>query len=117
MGLTQRLDGCGDGCWSTTKLKRFEPAFLDRELRRIIGGPVSMADQRIRLRTHQFDLPLRHPFTISRGTVTAQPTLIVELDDGQHQGFGEATTNDYYGMTMPRMLDALEQVREVRGID
>ena len=70
-----------------------------------------MADRRIRMRTHQFDLQLRHPFTISRGTVTVQPTLIVELDDGRHQGFGEATTNDYYGMTMPRMLDALERVR------
>lgn len=67
----------------------------------------------LRLRTHAFDLPLRHPFTISRGTVTVQPTLIVELDDGEHQGFGEATTNDYYGMTMSRMCEALEQVRGV----
>jgi L-alanine-DL-glutamate epimerase-like enolase superfamily enzyme len=72
-----------------------------------------MAGQKIRMRTHQFDLKLRHPFTISRGTVTVQPTLIVELDDGRHQGYGEATTNDYYGMTMPRMLDALERVRSV----
>lgn len=72
-----------------------------------------MANRRLKLRTHQYDLPLRHPFTISRGTVTVQPTLIVELDDGQYQGFGEATTNDYYGMTIDRMLDALEQVREI----
>lgn len=77
-----------------------------------------MANHRLKLRTHQFDLPLRHPFTISRGTVTQQPTLIVELDDGQHQGFGEATTNDYYGMTMTRMVDALERLREVvEGVD
>lgn len=66
---------------------------------------------RLQLRTHQYQLPLKHPFTIARGTVTNQPTLIVELDDGEHQGFGEATTNDYYGMTMERMLEALERVR------
>jgi L-alanine-DL-glutamate epimerase-like enolase superfamily enzyme len=72
-----------------------------------------MANRKLQLRTHQFDLPLRHPFTISRGTVTTQPTLVVELDDGRYQGFGEATTNDYYGMTMPRMLQALESVRQL----
>lgn len=72
----------------------------------------------IRLSTHQYRLPLRHPFTISRDTVSVQPTLIVELDDGQRRGFGEATTNDYYGMTMSRMVDAIEQVRElVESID
>lgn len=65
----------------------------------------------IRMRTHQFDLPLRHPFTISRSTVSVQPTLIVELTDGQHRGFGEATTNDYYGMTMSRMVAALDRIR------
>ena len=47
----------------------------------------------LRLLTHPYDLPLAHPFTISRSTVTVQPTLIVELTDGKHRGFGEATTN------------------------
>jgi L-alanine-DL-glutamate epimerase-like enolase superfamily enzyme len=72
----------------------------------------------LRLLTHQFRLPLRHPFTISRDSVTEQPTLIVELSDGQHRGFGEATTNDYYGMTMSRMVDAIARVRGlVESID
>ena len=66
----------------------------------------------LRLRTRRFQLPLQHPFTISRGTVTEQPTLIVELDDGEFQGYGEATTNDYYGMTLTRMEEALDRVRE-----
>lgn len=64
------------------------------------------------LTTHQFQLPLRHPFTISRDTVSVQPTLIVELSDGHHRGFGEATTNAYYGMTMTRIESALQQVRQ-----
>lgn len=67
----------------------------------------------LRLQTDEFDLPLKHPFTISRSTVTVQPTLIVELSDGVHHGYGEATTNDYYGMTLERMKSAIERVREV----
>lgn len=65
----------------------------------------------LRLETHAFDLPLKHPFTISRSTVSVQPTLIVELSHGEHRGYGEATTNDYYGMTLERMRDAIERVR------
>ena len=37
--------------------------------------------------------------------------MIVELSDGTHSGFGEATTNDYYGMTGQRIIDAIESVR------
>ncbi len=67
----------------------------------------------MKLLTHTFDLPLRHTFTISRESTKVQPTLIVELTDGKHHGYGEATTNTYYGMTFERMREALESVREV----
>jgi L-Ala-D/L-Glu epimerase len=63
------------------------------------------------LRLHQFDLPLRHPFTISRGSVSVQQTLIVELGEAGHSGYGEATTNNYYGATYDGMIAALESVR------
>lgn len=63
------------------------------------------------LRIHRFELPLRHVFTISRGSIAVQTTLIVELRDGDLQGFGEATTNDYYGFTFENMAAALERVR------
>ncbi len=62
------------------------------------------------LAMHAFDLPLRHVFTIARGSVSVQPTLVVELREGPHRGYGEATTNPYYGAereTMVRVLDAL----------
>jgi len=65
----------------------------------------------LQLSIHQRDLPLKHPFTISRSTITTQPTVIVELSDGIHSGFGEATTNDYYGMTGQRIVAAIESVR------
>ena len=57
----------------------------------------------LKLRLHHFDLPLRHVFTISRESISVQPTLIVELSDGEHRGFGEATANAYYGATVERI--------------
>lgn len=65
----------------------------------------------MKLLTHEFDLPLRHTFTISRESTNVQPTLVVELTDGKHSGYGEATTNRYYGMTLGSMKGALEQAR------
>ena len=65
----------------------------------------------LQLSIHQRDLPLKHPFTISRSSITTQPTVIVELSDGTHSGFGEATTNDYYGMTGQRIVGAVESLR------
>ncbi len=67
----------------------------------------------MRLSTHVFDLPLRHTFTISRESTKVQPTLIVELSDGQRHGFGEATTNSYYGMTLDKMREGLARVRPI----
>jgi len=65
----------------------------------------------VKLILHHFELPLRHVFTIARGSVTVQTTLIVELRDGEHSGYGEATTDDYYGATLERMSASLESVR------
>jgi L-alanine-DL-glutamate epimerase-like enolase superfamily enzyme len=67
----------------------------------------------IKLITHEFALPLRHVFSISRESTSVQPTLIVELTDGVHRGFGEATTNKYYGATIALMQEALEAVRPI----
>lgn len=60
-----------------------------------------------------FDLPLKHVFTIARGSVSVQTTLIVQLSAGGHHGYGEATTNRYYNATVESMTAALESVREV----
>lgn len=62
------------------------------------------------LRLLAYDLPLRHRFTISRGSQDSQPTLIVELEQDGLRGYGEATTNDYYGATLERMAGALRGV-------
>lgn len=57
-----------------------------------------------------FDLRLKDPFTISRGTVTIQPTVIVQVEHDGLVGLGEATTNDYYGVTLAKLKAALDQV-------
>ncbi len=58
----------------------------------------------------QFDLKLRHTFTIARDSYDSQPTLIVELKDGQFSGFGEATSKAYYGITIQKMTDDIRAI-------
>lgn len=65
----------------------------------------------IRLTHAPFALPLKHPFTIARGTVTIQDTFIVQVGEGDQLGYGEATTNDYYDATLGNLAAAVESVR------
>jgi L-alanine-DL-glutamate epimerase-like enolase superfamily enzyme len=65
----------------------------------------------VKLRLHEFNLPLRHEFTISRGSVNVQPTLIVELEEAGQRGYGEATSNDYYQVTIEGLKRTIESVR------
>ncbi|WP_461490348.1 dipeptide epimerase [Pontibacter sp. HJ8] len=66
----------------------------------------------LKLTMRSFDLPLRHTFTISYDSRDVQETLIVELQQGDHKGYGEATSNPYYGFTIENMTNALEKIRE-----
>ena len=61
---------------------------------------------------HEFDLPLRHTFRISREAHDIQPTFVVELSENEHHGFGEATTNSYYRITTASMRKSLEKVQQ-----
>jgi L-alanine-DL-glutamate epimerase-like enolase superfamily enzyme len=66
----------------------------------------------IQLKYYRFELPLKHKFTIARGSRAIQPTLIIELSDGQHRGFGEATASGYYDTTVEKLIAAVESVRQ-----
>lgn len=57
-----------------------------------------------------FDLSLKHTFTISRESYDVQPSLIVELQSEGFSGFGEATSNPYYNITVASMQHNLEQI-------
>jgi len=56
----------------------------------------------------QYNLKFRHPFTISKGTKTHQPTLIVELEHMGIKGYGEAPAIAYYNIPVDKMIADLE---------
>ena len=56
-----------------------------------------------------FELPFRHPFTISKGTKTHQPTLIVSLEERGFIGYGEAPAIQYYHIPVEKMIEDLER--------
>jgi L-alanine-DL-glutamate epimerase-like enolase superfamily enzyme len=65
----------------------------------------------MRVNYHAFSLAFRHPFTISSGTKTHQPTLIVELEFGGLKGYGEAPAISYYHIPVEKMIEDLEAKR------
>jgi L-Ala-D/L-Glu epimerase len=56
-----------------------------------------------------YNLAFRHPFTISKGTKTHQPTLIVELEYFGIKGYGEAPAISYYNIPVEKMIEDLER--------
>lgn len=56
-------------------------------------------------------LAFRHPFTISKGTKTHQPTFVVELEWKGVCGYGEAPAISYYGIGVEKMAADLEAKR------
>jgi L-alanine-DL-glutamate epimerase-like enolase superfamily enzyme len=55
------------------------------------------------------NLPFKYPFTISKGTKTHQPALIVELEDLGLKGYGEAPAISYYNIPVEKMITDIEQ--------
>ena len=58
---------------------------------------------------YPYNLKFHHPFTISKGTKTHQPTLIVELEHFGIKGYGEAPAITYYDITVEKMIDDLQK--------
>ena len=56
-----------------------------------------------------YNLPFHHPFTISKGTKTHQPTFVVELDFMGIKGYGEAPAISYYNIPVEKMAEDLER--------
>ncbi len=56
-------------------------------------------------------LKLEHTFTISRQSFDTKPTLIVELKDDEISGYGEASSNPYYHITIEKMVEDLEKIQ------
>ncbi len=60
----------------------------------------------------EINLPFKYPFTISRGTKTHQPSLVVKLEHAGFTGFGEAPAITYYHIPVDKMIEDLEQKRQ-----
>lgn len=67
----------------------------------------------MKLTYHTYNLKFRHPFTISRGTKTHQPTLIVALEHLGKTGYGEAPAIAYYDITVEKMTADLERKKRM----
>lgn len=67
----------------------------------------------MKLTVREYNLKLKHTFTISRESIDVQPSLIVELQRDGFSGFGEATSNPYYKTTVPMMMQDLEKIRSI----
>lgn len=67
----------------------------------------------MKLTYHTYNLKFRHPFTISRGTKTHQPTLIVALEHLGKTGYGEAPAITYYNITVEQMVADLERKKRL----
>lgn len=67
----------------------------------------------MKLTYYRQELHLIDPFTIARGTITKQHSLIVELRDGDLVGWGEVTENDYYGHTFESMAASLQRAESL----
>lgn len=65
----------------------------------------------MKIKFHPCQLQLRHTFTISRESHDVQQTLIVELQDSELSGWGEATSNPYYGVTVDSMIQKIQIVQ------
>ena len=59
-----------------------------------------------------YNLPFKYPFTISKGTKTHQPTLIVELEHFGFKGYGEAPAIAYYNIPIEKMVEDLESKKQ-----
>ncbi|WP_224362807.1 dipeptide epimerase [Hyalangium versicolor] len=63
------------------------------------------------------ELPLRHAWTIARGTSTSKRNVIVELRSGEHVGLGEAAPNVRYQESAETVLEALRTLESALSGD
>lgn len=68
---------------------------------------------RMKLSYRKYELPFEFPFTISKGTKTHQPTLVVALEFRGLVGYGEAPAITYYDVTVDTMIAELEAKRSL----
>ena len=67
----------------------------------------------MKIQYKSYNLRFKYPFTISKGTKTHQPTLVVGIDQFGLTGYGEAPAISYYGIPVEKMIADLELKKPV----
>ncbi len=62
----------------------------------------------MKIKYKSINLPFKYPFTISKGTKTHQPSLLVELECFGIKGYGEAPAIPYYNISVDKMIEDIE---------
>jgi len=57
------------------------------------------------LKIFAYDMKLKYPFSISRHTYYSQQNVIIELHHNKFVGYGEATVNPYYNITIENLKE------------
>ena len=65
----------------------------------------------MQLTLKKYVLQLKHTFSIARESHDFQDSLIVSLSLDGCIGYGEATSNPYYGISVESMIDEIENIR------
>lgn len=63
----------------------------------------------MQLQLKKYTLALQHTFGISRESHDFQDTLVVSLSKNNFTGYGEATANSYYNITVESMITEIEK--------
>lgn len=66
----------------------------------------------MQLSLKKYTLSLKHTFSISRESHDFQDTLVVSLSKDNHIGYGEATSNPYYGISVDSMINEIEGIQQ-----
>ena len=70
----------------------------------------------MRLKVHEFNMKLKYPFSISRHTYYSQPSIVLELQYDGQSGYGEATINPYYQITIDNLKTCFLTMSKRLGI-
>ncbi len=65
----------------------------------------------MKVKFYPYQLKLAKVFVISYEARTHQPTLIVELKEGEFSGYGESTAISYYNVTLEQMIEKLQEMK------
>ncbi|MBT8305571.1 MAG: dipeptide epimerase, partial [Maribacter sp.] len=72
----------------------------------------------MRISLKKYRLTLKHTFSISRESYDFQDTLIAALSLNGQTGYGEATSNPYYKITVESMVNEIEAIgNEIESFD